>query len=90
MRCKHLARFSRAPANCNHQGPELWLGPRVRRFSPGLTQARRLWLLARELCATAALYEVEGNGAAAGRNLRLAFTVLCDRAEIAEDERGQD
>jgi hypothetical protein len=33
---------------------------------------------------------VEGNGAAAGRNLRLAFTVLCDRAEIAEDERGQD
>jgi hypothetical protein len=53
-------------------------------------QARRLWLLARDLCASAALYRMEGCGASASRTLRLAFTVLRDRAEIAEAERGRD
>jgi hypothetical protein len=45
-------------------------------------QAGRLWLLARELCASAALCRVEGSGSTASRTLRLAFTVLRERAEI--------
>lgn len=53
-------------------------------------QAGRLWLLARELCASAALCRVEGSGSTASRTLRLAFTVLRERAEIAETERGRD
>jgi hypothetical protein len=53
-------------------------------------QARRLWLLARELCASAALYRVEGSRSTATRTLRLAYTALRDRAEIAKAERGRD
>jgi hypothetical protein len=47
-------------------------------------QARRLWLLARDLCTSAALRDVGGRGLAASRTLRLAFVVLSDRAWIFE------
>jgi hypothetical protein len=53
-------------------------------------QARQLWVLARELCSSAALYDMGGRGSAATRTLRLAFTVLRDRAGISEAERGRD
>jgi hypothetical protein len=101
MRRKRLAQLSRAPANCNSQGAERSLGFTDCAQNYGGDQyawclrrativqgheARRLWLLARELCASAALYWVEGGGSAAGRTLRLAFAALRDRAEIAQAE----
>lgn len=53
-------------------------------------QARQMWLLARELCLSAALYAVGGRGLAARRTLRLACKVLPDRAGISKTERGRD
>lgn len=105
MRRKHPAQLSRAPANCNHQSPERWPGfsdcPQnvggdqhalcLRRAVIARShEARRLWWLARELCASAALHRVQGGGSTAGRTLRLAFAALRDRAEIAQAERGRD
>ena len=53
-------------------------------------RARQMWLLARDLCTSAALHGMEGRGSAASRTLRLAVKVLRDRAGIAEAERGRD
>ena len=47
-------------------------------------QARQMWLLARDLCTSAALHRVEGRGLAASRTLHLAFVVLRDRARVSE------
>jgi hypothetical protein len=47
-------------------------------------QARQMWLLARELCTSAALRGVGGREPAASRTLHLAFVVLRDRAWILE------
>ena len=47
-------------------------------------QARQMWLVARELCTSAALHRVEGRGLAASRTLHLAFVVLRDRARVSE------
>ena len=124
MRRKYMVKLRWAPANCNHQGTEAWLGARVghrqesaqvassdeRGFSNRCEdygwdhhasclrrvaiarrhRARQLLLLARELCASAALYRVQGSGSTATRTLRLAYTALRDRAEIAKAERGRD
>jgi hypothetical protein len=53
-------------------------------------QARLMWLLAREFCASAACHGLEGRVSAASRTLHLASTVLCDRAGILGAERGGD
>jgi hypothetical protein len=105
MARKYTAQLRRAPANCNDQRPERWPGFSdcragqewdehalcLRREAIARrNQARGLWLLARELCASAALHRVESGGAVAGRTLRLAFAALRDRAEIAQAERGRD
>ena len=50
-------------------------------------QASRMWLLARELCTSAALYRVGGRGFAASRTLHLAFVVLHGRAWISKAEK---
>ena len=50
----------------------------------GTAQRRQMWLLARELCASASLYGVGGRSFAAKRTLRFAFKVLRDRAGIFE------
>jgi len=103
MRRKHVA-WGRAPANCNSQGAERSFGFTCAQDCAGdqyalclrrATTARRreacrLWLLARELCASAALHRVEAGGSTAGRTLRLAFAALRDRAEIAQAEPGGD
>ena len=105
MRRKHPAPLSRTPANCNSQGAERSLGFAdcaqnyggdqhalcLRRAAIARShEARRLWWLARELCASAALHRVQDSGSTAGRALRLAFAALRDRAEIAQVERGRD
>jgi hypothetical protein len=43
-------------------------------------QDRQLWILARELCASATLYGLGGRAPVALRTLRLAFTMLRGRA----------
>jgi hypothetical protein len=45
-----------------------------------------MWLLARQLCASAALHRVGGHGAATRQTLRFAAWVLLDRAEIPKAE----
>ena len=62
-----------APANCNHRIPDA---------PPGTRETG--WLLARGLCAYAALHYVAGHAAAARQMLRFAFWVLLDRAEIRD------
>jgi len=53
-------------------------------------RARQLLLLARELCASAALHEVGGRRSVSSRALRLACDVLRGRAGISEPGRGQN
>jgi len=85
------ARDERGFSNrCEDYGWDHHASCRVAWPSRGRRQARRLWLLARELCASAALYRVEGSRSTATRTLRLAYTALRDRAEIAESARGRD
>jgi hypothetical protein len=125
MRLKYLAQLDRAPANCNHKGPQQAPAERDERSSAGETrdpgddqrdrtdclkyrewdccaprarreeiarrhQARLMWLVAREFCASAACHGLEGRVSAASRRLHLASTVLCDRARILGAERGED
>ena len=51
-----------------------------------LARRRQMWLLAFELCASAALYRAGGHAAAARQTLRFASWVLLDRAELPEAE----
>ncbi len=67
------------------QGLCAWCARRV--ASARRHQASQMWLLARELCTSAALYGVGGRGFAASRTLHLAFVVLRDRASISKAER---
>ena len=53
-------------------------------------RARQLWLLARNLCASAALHEVGGRKSASSRTLRLACDVLRGRVGISGPGRGRD
>jgi hypothetical protein len=53
-------------------------------------QDRQLWLLARELCASAGLYGLGGRESLAERSFQLACTMLRDRVGSAEGEAGRD
>jgi hypothetical protein len=53
-------------------------------------QDRQLWILARELCASASLYGLGGREPVAERTLRLAFTMLRDRVGTFEAGAGRD
>lgn len=53
-------------------------------------QDRQLWILARELCASASLYGLGGREPVAERTLRLACTMLRDRAGTFDAGEGRD
>jgi len=55
-----------------------------------LHQDRQLWILARELCASATLYGLGGRGPAALRRLQLACVLLRDRTGNLEPAAPRD